>query len=497
MAGRLATDLAAACAAFGPAVAATSRDGVLSYAGLAAHAREVATALHAAGIEADEPVHVNVSNDRLDLAALLGVWLAGGVAVPVHRTTPAAAVASGRAKSGARFLVDMQALAGTDRIVSAIAPTAPPFRPLLNDAAFVIFTSGSTGTPKGVVVTHDAFHGKMQQIDRLLNFAPGERSLLVLNITFSFGLWISLLTLLKGGTLVMQEKFEPLQFLQTLHDERITRVGMVPTMMRVLFSRPDLVGRIDALNRAGSLRQILIGGESLGHSLAHAIRQRFDGSALIDIYGLTETATCDFFAFPADFAIHPGCIGRVAPNVQFRLVGDDGLPPAAGAIGELQLRSPYLMNGYLDEPALTAAAFSEGWFRTGDLARMAGDDVVELMGRSKEIISRGGNKVTPVEIEQVLCGHPDVLAAMVVGVPDALLGERIHALLVLRGGAPFDQSLLGPFLGDRLERFKQPDVYYLLDELPLGRTGKADRASLKSLILAGAIAPADLSAKPL
>lgn len=496
MHGKLGIGLAEACAAFGPAVALSSPGGVLTYASLADHARSVSTTLQAVGIQTNEPVHVNVSNDPLDLAALLGVWQAGAVAVPIHRTTPAAAVASVHAKSGARFLVDMLSQArSAESMVTVIASEVPPSRAILKNAAFVIFTSGSTGTPKGVVVSHDAFHGKMEQIASLLAFAPGERSLLVLNITFSFGLWISLLTLLKGGTLVMQEKFEPALFLQTLIDERITRVGMVPTMMRVLFSRPELIERIDAVDRAAMLRQIMIGGESLGHSLAHTIRERFSTSDLIDIYGLTETATCDFFSFPADFAKYPGCIGRASPNVQYRIVGADGISLGTGAVGELQLRSPYLMNGYLDEPALTTAAFSDGWFKTGDLARVAGDEMVELMGRSKEIISRGGNKVTPVEIEQVLCAHPDILAAMVVGMADPVLGERIHALLVMRKETAVDAFMLGKFLSDKLERFKQPDAYYLLDELPLGRTGKADRGTLKSMITSGAILPSKIQAK--
>lgn len=495
MPGKLGSALSAACKAFSATVAASSGKTAYRYADLATHAHSVMTELRAAGNHADEPVHISVSNHPLDLAALLGVWQAGAVAVPVHRTTPAAAVASVQAKSGARFLVDMQPRTGmAGSILSMISANAPPFRAILKDAAFIIFTSGSTGAPKGVVVAHDAFHGKLAQIDRLLAFAPGERSLLVLNITFSFGLWISLLTLFKGGTLVMQEKFEPTLFLQTVLDERITRVGMVPTMMRVLFSRPELIAGIDAIDRAGTLRQIMIGGESLGHSLAHTIRQQFSNAELIDIYGLTETATCDFFSFPADYALHPGCIGRVSPNVQYRIADADGVALADGAVGELQLRSPYLMNGYLDEPALTAAAFSDGWFRTGDLARSVGNEMVELMGRSKEIISRGGNKVTPVEIEQVLCAHPDIVAAMAVGVADPVLGERIHALVVMKRGAAVDPSMLRQFLSDKLERFKQPDAYYILDELPLGRTGKADRGGLKSMILSGAISPLTMPA---
>lgn len=153
-------------------------------------------------------------------------------------------------------------------------------------------------------------------------------------------------------------------------------------------------------------------------------------------YGLTETATCDFFSFPADYAHHPGCIGRPSPNVQFRIVGGDVQPVPAGETGELQIRSPCLMRGCLDAPELTAAAYQDGWFRTGDLGRVVDGDVVALMGRQKEVISRGGNKLTPVEIEQAVCRHADVAEA-----------------------------------------------------LPLGRTGKADRTQFKAAIVAGEIAP--------
>jgi long-chain acyl-CoA synthetase len=159
----------------------------------------------------------------------------------------------------------------------------------------------------------------------------------------------------------------------------------------------------------------------------------------------------------------------------------------------LQIRSPYLMQGYLDEPALTEATYQDSWFKTGDIAREVGGDtgapMVELMGRHKEVISRGGNKVTPVEIEQAVCAHADVAAAMAVGVADAVLGERIHVLVVPRGGVLLDVATLRRHLEPRLERYKHPDAYYVADALPLGRTGKADRGQFKALITAGDMTP--------
>ena len=254
---------------------------------------------------------------------------------------------------------------------------------------------------------------------------------------------------------------------------------MVPTMMRVLFSDAEYDSALAQVNDVGNLGQILIGGEALGPSLGRTIRERFSATDLVDIYGLTETATCDFFAFPADYVKCPGCIGRPSPNVQYRISDD----------GELQIRSPYLMKGYLDEPDLTAAAYHDGWFRTGDLGCVVEGEVVQLMGRLKEVISRAGNKVTPAEIEHALCSHPDLAAAMAVGVSDPVLGERIHVLLVPRAKATLSIGELRRHLEPRLERYKQPDAYYLGEALPLGRTGKADRAQFKAQVTSGAIAP--------
>lgn len=485
--------LVEACHAFGESEAirdpsSPGRTASWRYVDLLASARSLAGALDAAGITASEPVHVLVSNRAVDFVALLAIWLIGAVAVPVHRTTPSPVAARLQQRTGARFLVDGGAETRASRVI-VLADVAPPPRALLDDAAFIIFTSGSTGEPKGVVVAQDAFHDKLQQIDSLLHFGAGEATLLVLNITFSFGLWLSLLTFLRGGTLVLQEKFDPSTFCDALVGQRIHRVGVVPTMMRVLFADPALSPALDRVVATGALRQILIGGESLGRSLADAIRARFACTDLVDIYGLSETATCDFFAFPADYARRPGTIGRPSPQVRYRIADVDGTDAPPDTIGELQIRSPYLMRGYLDAPDLTAAAYEGGWFRTGDLARVGDDGLVELMGRRKEVISRGGNKVTPVEIEQAVCAHPDIAAAMAVGIADPLLGERIHVLIVPRHGVDVPLASIRAFLEKRLERYKHPDRYYLATELPTGRTGKADRGQLRFLIDDGALAP--------
>jgi long-chain acyl-CoA synthetase len=440
--------------------------------------------LSRAGLAANEPVHVRISNQPLDLAAYMGVWLAGGVVVPVHRTSPEGTVAHVASKTRARFELD-----GKLRVLS---DERPPSRPILEGAALIVFTSGSSGMPKGAVLSHRAFAGKLEAIQSLLSFGENDRTLLVLNITFSFGIWVALLTLLNGGCLLAREKFAAAGFLQDLEDERATRVAVVPTMMRSLIldvPAPELETQGRRLAAAGALEKVLIGGETLGAGLGATLRALFRPAELIDIYGLTETSTCDFFLMAHEAERYAGCIGRPSPGVRFRILDNDGNAVPQGELGELNISSPFLMSGYLDEPTLTP--IRDGWLATGDLAREREPGIVEIGGRKKELIYRGGNKVSPLEIEFACSAHPQVAATLAVGRPDERLGERIHALVVPRQEERLTASELRAFLATRLERYKIPDVFYFARELPAGRTGKADRGRFAAMLERNELAPVE------
>lgn len=478
--------LAAACRRHGAAVAIEAAETKLTYEALLERAMRVERALAAHDCRPDEPVHVLVSSHPADLAGFLGVWLAGGVVVPLHRTSPASVIDSVQGRSRARLLVDVAR--SEDDAVTRIGETPPPARPQLERAAMIIFTSGSTGVPKGVVIGHDAFSGKLRAIDAMIHFRRNERTLQLLNITFSFGIWSSLLTLIGGGTIVLPQKFVPALLLEQLRNEQIHRVGVVPTMLRAMLA--VLAQGADGLTAAcPTLRQILTGGEQLSEQLATQVARLFPDTDLVNIFGLTETSTCDFFQFPPDRQANPHSLGLPSSNVRFRVVDEPGAPCGQGVIGELQISSPFLMTGYLDEPGLTQAAFSDGWFRTGDLAQLDLDGQVRLMGRSKELISRGGNKVTPMEVERALKQYEAVCDCMVVGAPDEILGERIHALIVPNSGCAIEADPLRAFLSTRLDRFKMPDFIYIADALPVGRTGKADRRELRNMISGGTLSP--------
>jgi long-chain acyl-CoA synthetase len=244
----------------------------------------------------------------------------------------------------------------------------------------------------------------------------------------------------------------------------------------------DAVARI-ATN--GRLRDIFTGGEILTPPLALALRRLLPDTVLSNIFGLTETGTCDFILGPDDAQRHPGAIGRPAPDVQYRLVDEQGQPIGDDRVGELQIATASIMNGYLGQPELTRTSFADGMFRTGDLARRHPDGVVEIVGRLKEMISRGANKVYPQEIEQALLTHPAVADALVAGIPDDLMGERIHAAVILAAGQSAGAAELRDWAAQRLDRFKLPDVIHFVNDLPLGRTGKTDRGQLRSRILSG------------
>ena len=208
--------------------------------------------------------------------------------------------------------------------------------------------------------------------------------------------------------------------------------------------------------------------------------QRFTDAAIYDLYGLTETGSCDFCLPPADQPDGFGTIGTPTDRVMFRLV-QDGAPVAAGATGELQIRTPFGMLGYLDDPELTKTSFDQGYFKTGDLARLTPAGKVQLVGRSKDIVSRGGHKIAPLEIDNLLAEHPDIAAALCAGVPDERLGEVLHAVVVRRAGSRLDGAALRDWLLARTERHKVPEVFYFRDALPAGPTGKADRRGVARL----------------
>ncbi|WP_342641544.1 class I adenylate-forming enzyme family protein [Rhodoligotrophos ferricapiens] len=440
--------------------------GSTAAASLLGMAETMAGQLGEAGVVADEPVAVRIGNRPADLAGLLAVWRAGAVAVPVHRNAAEATVHTVFSRTGCRFAID-------DGKLTILSDAVPPVRPLLRDAALIIFTSGSTGQPKGVVIGHEPFAKKLAVLNELLGLSPRDTVLLPLQLTFIFGIWVALLALMNQSRLILISKFAPETLRPVLGD--LSVFAGVPAMFRTLFSA-------DIFQPAAGLRMVLTGGEMLGAGLSDKLVAAFPNAGVFDLYGLTETGSCDFCLRPEERVAGLGSIGRPTGSVSFRIDRyDDSLPDG---VGELLIRTPFGMAGYLDDPVLTAKSFDDGYFRTGDLARVRPDGLVEIVGRSKDIVSRAGNKIAPAEIDGWLMRHPSVAAALCAGVADARLGEALHAVVVLREGCEANEQVLREWLAARIERFKVPDVIRIVEALPVGATGKALRAGVAELTIA-------------
>lgn len=430
------------------AVAVDDGTVALSYGDLVAAADRGALALRAAGMQDGEPVVVPVSGRAADLAAFLSVWRAGGAAAPVHRTTPSSVAEGLRARLGACLSME--------DAPARIADCAPR---QLNGAGTVMFTSGSTGVPKGVLLSAARAADKLAMIGAMTNWREGERAVIALQLTFSFGQWATWLTLARGGRVDLRGRFDVAEILAL--SAGATRLPAAPTMLR-------------RLAEAGGARfkgTIMAGGEPLPAALGARVRAAFPAAGLGDIYGLTETGTSDFFVQPDDYDQLAGTIGRAGQGIDWRL----------GEGGELQIRSPWGMLGYLDAPDLTEAAFADGWFRTGDLAAET-NGTVRLIGRAKDLVIRSGNKVAPLEVEALFLSHPDIAAALVAGAPDPDRGEALHLAVVARVGTTLDPQALRDWAAERLERWKLPDHVHVLADLPTGATGKADRGALRALV---------------
>jgi acyl-CoA synthetase (AMP-forming)/AMP-acid ligase II len=443
-----------------PAVAGGTAS--LTYGALFQAATARAAELRANGIEAFEPVLVPVDNHPDDLAALIGVWLAHAVAVPVHRATPAAARAALEGHLGNRFTLDRSLHGG-------LGDTRR--RAELEGASTIVFTSGSTGEPKGVVLRADRQVRKLAMIRAQTDWQDGARTLLALQLTYSFGHWVTLLTLISGGTLVVPDRLSVDAVADTLARGGIDRLPAVPTLLRALLERTDVQGFSGA---------VMAGGEVLPAGLGRRLRARWPEARLGDIYGLSETGTSDFFVDPDTYDAAAGSIGTPGAGIESRIAED----------GELRIRSPWRMVGYLDAPEATAAAFdADGYFRTGDLAQVDEHGNTRLIGRAKDLINRGGMKVAPLEVEAALAEHPNVAACLVAGVPDPATGEAVVACVVpaldaASGPGPetvTDTGRLRAWLGERIERYKVPSRILLVDSLPTGRTGKADRSAVAAL----------------
>jgi len=297
------------------------------------------------------------------------------------------------------------------------------------------------------------------------------------------GLMMLIASLEAGSTVVCPPRFEAARFFEWLEETRPTWVNGTPTVHQGILGQaaldPASASRIAA--RAG-LRFIRSASSALPPRLSQDM-QRLFGAPVIESYGQTETATLVAVAPLTRGAGKAGSVGMSA-GPEIAVVDADGEPLPSGSRGEIVVRGVNVMAGYEDDPETTAASFRGGWFRTGDLGHLDADGFLFITGRLKDVINRGGEKIAPREIDEVLLAHPAVREAVTFGIPHRTLGEDVAAVVVLAEGSAATPGDLRRFAAERVSAFKVPRQIVLLTEIPRGLTGKPDRAALERAVAA-------------
>lgn len=493
--------------------------GWLTYGEVAERLLRAAGALQQLGVRRGDKVLLALPNLPATVIASYAVQLLGAAAVELSREWGAELLASVAAQTGARLAVvygrdaATWAKVGQVEALAVVHPTEPPERLLsllggrvkawlgedgatrfgpgsqggwaavapvrdLEAMALLAYTSGSTGAPRGVIQTHRNVAANTHSIVEYLKLTSADRVLSVLPLFYCYGKSLLQTHLYAGGSIFFDDRFlYPRVVMEAIGQERCTGFAGVPLTFELLRRQVDLRS-VDLR----PLRYLTQAGGAMRHDTIHWVRQAFAPAALYVMYGQTE-ATARLSYLPPEHALDKfGSIGRGIPGVTLKVVDEAAreLPP--GEVGHLVARGDNVSPGYFEAPEATAEILHHGWLWTGDLARRDGEGFLFIAGRTKEMLKLGGHRVSPMELEEVLGKHPDVVEAAVVGVPDEVAGEAAHAFVVLRPGARTTEAELKRHCRELLPAFKVPRAFTFAESLPRTHVGKLARAELKARV---------------
>lgn len=473
----------------------------VSYGSLRTQIQSVASALAAAGIQRGDRVGMAFPNGLPAIVSFLAAS-AAGTAAPLNPgykeeefafyledtnarilLLPPDGAEAARKAAAARHVrviaVTMDA-AGLVSLVDAPAGGAVP-PPSVDDVALVLHTSGSTGRPKRVPLTHRNLTISSGNVARSYGLSASDVSMCVMPLFHVHGLVASTLgTLATGGTLVVPAKFNPLSFWRVAKDHGVTWYSAVPTIHQLLLARADpAVGRPPGSEK---LRFIRSCSAALPPQVMGDLEAAF-GAPVLEAYGMTEAAH-QMASNPLPPAPRkPGAVG-LGTDVRISIMDANGNHLAPGERGEVVIKGPNVMGGYENNPEANASSFSDGWFRTGDQGFLDADGYLTLTGRIKELINRGGEKIAPREIDEVLLAHPAVAEAVCFGVAHPMWGEEVAAAVVLKDGAAATEPELLAYCKEHLADFKRPKQIHVTQAIPRTATGKIQRR-----VVAEAFAP--------
>ncbi|MGW2631661.1 o-succinylbenzoate--CoA ligase [Streptomyces chattanoogensis] len=465
-------------------------DTTVTYAELYERTTRLAHALRARGVRRGDRIAYLGPNHPSYLETLFAAGTLGAVFVPLNTRLAAPEIAYQLADSGAKVLVHApahagppgsadvrahlevgaayeEALAGAPKV--SVDETVSP-----DDTCIIMYTSGTTGRPKGAMLTHANLTWNALNVLVDTDLAADERALVSAPLFHTAGLnMLTLPVLLKGGACVLAEAFDPDTTFDLIARHRITFMFGVPTMFDQVARHPRWA---DA--DLSSLRILHCGGSPVPTPLIATYQER--GLTFLQGYGMTEAAPGALFLDAEHAAGKAGSAGVPHFFSDVRVVRPDLTPVDVGETGEVVVRGPHVMPGYWGLPEETAASFADGWFRTGDAARIDEDGYLFIVDRIKDMIISGGENIYPAEIEDLLLAHPDIAECAVIGVPDDRWGEAPRAVVVAREGASVDPGEVLASLAGRLAKYKIPKSVVVADGLPRTASGKLLKARVRA-----------------
>jgi long-chain acyl-CoA synthetase len=483
----LAENLTRTAAEHGNRTALRLDDTELSFAQLDDASARVAGLLRSRGLEPGDRVGIMLPNVPYFPICYYGVLRAGGVVVPMNVLLKgrevnfylgdpeaklcfawggfAEAAGVGAAEAGAELVLvepgEFDALLGQAEPDAEVADRAS------DDTAVLLYTSGTTGTPKGAELTHANLARNVESCLKLFETTSDDVVLGALPLFHSFGQTCGLNSSVRAGAcLTLIPRFDPGTALGIIERDRVTVFQGVPTMYAAMLAHPERES-FDV----STLRLCASGGAAMPLDVMRGFEEAF-GCVVIEGYGLSETSPVASFNHP-DRERKPGSIGTPIEGVEMRVVDEQRNPVPDGEVGEIAIRGHNIMKGYWRRPDATADAIdADGWFYTGDMARVDEDGYFFIVDRKKDMIIRGGYNVYPREIEEVIYEHPAVREAAVVGIPHPELGEEVGAAIALHDGAEATVEEIRDFVKGQVAAYKYPRVIWTVDELPKGPTGK-------------------------
>ncbi|MFD9430193.1 long-chain fatty acid--CoA ligase [Streptomyces sp. NPDC060002] len=454
----------------------------------------LAHALRARGVRRGDRIAYLGPNHPSYLETLFAAGSLGAVFVPLNTRLAGPEIAYQLADSGAKALVYGPSHAGLvaglpgntdvrtylevgaeyERELAAASdePIDTPVTP--DDTCIIMYTSGTTGRPKGAMLTHGNLTWNAVNVLVDTDLTADERALVSAPLFHTAGLnMLTLPVLLKGGCCVLVKAFDPEATFGLIEQHRITFMFGVPTMFEQIARHPRW-----AAADLSSLRILTCGGSPVSTPLIAAYQER--GLTFLQGYGMTEASPGTLFLDAEHSVSKAGSAGVPHFFSDVRVLRPDLTPVEVGETGEVVVRGPHVMPGYWGLPEETAAAFADGWFRSGDAARVDEDGYVHIVDRIKDMIISGGENIYPAEIEDLLLAHPDIVECAVIGVSDDKWGEVPRAVVVPREGASLDPDEVLASLSGRLAKYKIPKSVVVADELPRTASGKLLKSRVRS-----------------